>query len=162
MDGYSKIICDPIFYKDLKNWLPEAEITTFYSDPLPGAFDYLYDYKNEEYVVMLFNAIGHEDGNLQVRDHINLTFNNPLIGKNDDTKGVRFPDLSNVYIFSNDEESTVIASGETRQLSEYKDKIFTVKSGLNEAIVLAHAGIKIKAWLIGNLAEFYQEKIEQQ
>lgn len=32
-----------------------------------------------------------------ISDHINFTCKNPLIGKNDDTLGERFPDMSNIY-----------------------------------------------------------------
>lgn len=32
-----------------------------------------------------------------IKDHINFMGTNPLIGKNDDELGVRFPDMSNVY-----------------------------------------------------------------
>ncbi len=32
-----------------------------------------------------------------ITDHINFTAKNPLIGKNDDTLGERFPDMSNIY-----------------------------------------------------------------
>lgn len=32
-----------------------------------------------------------------IKDHINLSGKNPLIGTNDDTRGTRFPDLSDLY-----------------------------------------------------------------
>ncbi|HDP68419.1 MAG TPA: hypothetical protein ENN20_07980 [Candidatus Marinimicrobia bacterium] len=32
-----------------------------------------------------------------IKDHINVSGKNPLIGTNDDTRGTRFPDLSDLY-----------------------------------------------------------------
>lgn len=53
--------------------------------------------------LIITNACGavntnFKPGNLMIiTDHLNLVGNNPLIGKNNDTLGTRFPDLSNVY-----------------------------------------------------------------
>jgi purine-nucleoside phosphorylase len=53
--------------------------------------------------VVLTNAAGGvaddmEPGDLVlIRDHINLTGRNPLVGDNDDRLGPRFPDMSSVY-----------------------------------------------------------------
>jgi purine-nucleoside phosphorylase len=52
---------------------------------------------------MVTNAAGgvntsYEVGDLMViKDHLNLTFRNPLIGPNDNHLGVRFPDMSEAY-----------------------------------------------------------------
>jgi len=53
--------------------------------------------------VVLTNAAGavnkgFEPGDMMlITDHINLTASNPLIGPNDDSLGVRFPDMSKAY-----------------------------------------------------------------
>ena len=54
-------------------------------------------------VIVLTNAAGGAGDGLEagdlvlIRDHINLTGRNPLIGANDDRLGPRFPDMSTVY-----------------------------------------------------------------
>ena len=53
--------------------------------------------------MIITNAAGginesYGEGNLMlIRDHINLTARNPLIGPNDDEMGTRFPDMSEAY-----------------------------------------------------------------
>ncbi|MGD8993272.1 MAG: purine-nucleoside phosphorylase [Desulfobacterales bacterium] len=54
-------------------------------------------------ILILSNAAGglnasFKSGDIMlIRDHINLTLTNPLIGPNDDSLGVRFPDMSCAY-----------------------------------------------------------------
>lgn len=54
-------------------------------------------------IALLTNAAGgiragFQPGELMlIRDHINLTGRNPLVGANDDTLGTRFPDMTNAY-----------------------------------------------------------------
>jgi purine-nucleoside phosphorylase len=53
--------------------------------------------------IIITNACGAVNQNFKpgelmiIRDHINLVGSNPLIGKNNDALGTRFPDLSKVY-----------------------------------------------------------------
>jgi purine-nucleoside phosphorylase len=46
-----------------------------------------------------------------INDHINLTGENPLIGPNNDSWGLRFPDMIQVY----DQELTAVAEKHARQ-----------------------------------------------
>ncbi|MDH3308433.1 MAG: purine-nucleoside phosphorylase, partial [Acidimicrobiia bacterium] len=54
-------------------------------------------------IILLTNAAGGAGDGLEpgdlvaIRDHINLTGRNPLIGPNDDRLGTRFPDMSAAY-----------------------------------------------------------------
>ena len=54
-------------------------------------------------VLIVTNAAGGLTAPLQagdimiIRDHINLTGDNPLVGENEDSWGVRFPDMARVY-----------------------------------------------------------------
>lgn len=63
---------------------------------------YILKYLGAEKLIVT-NAAGgvntdFEPGDLMlIKDHVNLAFNNPLIGKNDDKIGQRFPDMSEPY-----------------------------------------------------------------
>ncbi len=110
---------------------------------------------------------------VNIKDHINLTGNNPLIGKNIDKLGPRFPDMTNTY----DEELRKLAKKTSSELFEYKDGIYAWFTGptyetpsevkfaqkigadlvgmstVPEVIVARHSGIKVSAFsLVTNLA----------
>ena len=62
-------------------------------------------------ILILSNAAGGLNSNFKVgdimiiKDHINLTGSNPLVGPNEDSWGIRFPDMSSAY----DEQLALIA-----------------------------------------------------
>ncbi len=110
---------------------------------------------------------------VNIKDHINLTGNNPLIGKNIDELGPRFPDMTNTY----DEKLRDLAKNTANELFEYKDGIYAWFTGptyetpsevkfaqsigadlvgmstVPEAIVARHSGVKVSAFsLVTNLA----------
>lgn len=129
--------------------------------------------------LILTNAAGgisedYKPGDIvSITDHINLTGNNPLIGKNLDMFGPRFPDMSEVY----DKKFQNLAKEVASNHFEYKTGIYAWFTGpsyetpaevqfaknigadlvgmstVPEAIVAKHAGMKISAFsLVTNLA----------
>ena len=110
---------------------------------------------------------------VNIKDHINLTGNNPLIGKNIEELGPRFPDMTNTY----DENLRDLAKNTANKLFEYKDGVYAWFTGptyetpseikfaqsigadlvgmstVPEAIVARHSGVKVSAFsLVTNLA----------
>ena len=132
------------------------------------------------HTVLLTNAAGgvgerlHPGDLVVIKDHINLTGRNPLLGPNDDRLGPRFPDMSDAY----SQELRAVILKTARDLGiEYKEgvyawflgpsyetpaEIFYAKrigadlvgmSTVPEAIALNHAGVRVAGIsLVTNLA----------
>ena len=129
--------------------------------------------------LILTNAAGgisenYDPGDIiSITDHINLTGNNPLMGKNFDTFGPRFPDMSEVY----DKNFINLAKKVSKNHFDFKTGIYAWFTGpsyetpaevqfakrigadlvgmstVPEAIVAKHAGMNICAFsLVTNLA----------
>ena len=129
--------------------------------------------------LILTNAAGGISENyvpgdiISITDHINLTGNNPLMGKNFDTFGPRFPDMSEVY----DKNFINLAKKVSKNHFDFKTGIYAWFTGpsyetpaevqfakrigadlvgmstVPEAIVAKHAGMNICAFsLVTNLA----------
>lgn len=82
--------------------------------------------------LFITNAVGalHKGFNvgdiMLMNDHINLMGTNPLIGKNDDSLGVRFPDMSEVY----NENLKTLAHACANELNiDLKDGIYLAVTG---------------------------------
>ena len=115
-----------------------------------------------------------------ITDHINFSFNNPLIGANDDNLGPRFPDLSNAY----DKKLRQLAVTTAKEAGiELKQGVYLMVSGPNfetaaevrafgilgtdavgmstvpEVITAAYCGIKVLGFsVITNLGTGMQEQ----
>ena len=129
--------------------------------------------------LIVTNAAGGINSNFSpgdivaIKDHINLTGNNPLIGKNLDEFGPRFPDMSEVYSL----KFRDLAKEVSKEYFEYKEGVYAWFTGptyetpsevnfaktigadlvgmstVPEAIVAKHSGIEITAFsLVTNLA----------
>ena len=129
--------------------------------------------------LVITNAAGgisenYEPGDIvNIKDHINLTGSNPLMGKNIDELGPRFPDMTDTY----NKELSKIADSISKYIFKYKDCVYAWFTGptyetpaevsfakaigadlvgmstVPEAIVGNHAGINISAFsLVTNLA----------
>jgi len=129
--------------------------------------------------LILTNAAGgisntYEPGDIvSISDHINLTGNNPLIGKNLENFGPRFPDMSEIY----DKGFQKLAKEVSKNHFEFKTGIYAWFTGpsyetpaevqfaknigadlvgmstVPEAIAAKHAGMKVSAFsLVTNLA----------
>jgi purine-nucleoside phosphorylase len=74
--------------------------------------------------LLVTNAAGginesYSPGDLMlIKDHINLTFRNPLIGPNDESLGVRFPDMSEAYSRKLRERAKQVASEQGLNVQE--------------------------------------------
>lgn len=82
--------------------------------------------------LIITNAAGAVNESFQpadlmlITDHINLMGTNPLIGKNDDTLGTRFPDMSEVY----KKDLVEIAKNSAKELSiELKQGVYAACTG---------------------------------
>lgn len=61
-----------------------------------------------------------------ITDHLNLAFNNPLIGTNDNKIGPRFPDMSNVY----DKDLVELAKNTAKDINvEVKNGVYCMMTG---------------------------------
>lgn len=82
--------------------------------------------------LIVTNAAGSVNENFKpgdlmiINDHINLSGNNPLIGKNLDEFGVRFPDMSNAY---NKELINKVKNVAEENNIEVKEGVYTLMTG---------------------------------
>jgi hypothetical protein len=151
------LFCDVAFQEELKQYCPTCQIFPFVTDvrECSSQIDAL-EGTDSNQVVLLYKAPQGSVENLAVKDHINLSHENPLIGPADLDKGPRFPDMSSVY--EKPEDGVIVVMGEDSQLNSFTEPWVAVNYGVWEAIALKHRGVKIHAWLIADLQKWVREQ----
>ncbi len=146
------IFCAPEFQDRLEQAFPDKKIVS-YSNDLSICRKQVADLDNQadRQVYLLYKGVHHIVLNQLVRDHMNLSRENPLIGPVDLTKGPRFPDMSSVY---EDSEGIIAVLGEDEDLNNFKEPWAHVTGGVWEAIALKHRGYSIEGWIIADLEKW--------
>ena len=149
------IICDPELEQDLKRRLPEAILITMAKDTVTCQTRVsALDDQGVKQAIILFVGQPKPLSNQPVKDHINLSKQNALIGPADLSKGPRFPDMSSVYLA---DKGVIAVLGEDEDLADFHEDWVAVKGGVWEAIALKHRGYDIEAWIISDLEKWISE-----
>ena len=152
------VFCSADFVNVLNRTFPETAIFTFAENvqDCRQRIKGLVIPKGSE-VVFLFAAPSSFQQNQPVKDHINLSAENPLIGPADLDQGPRFPDMSSVYTGAS-ANGWVVVLGSDPDLTDFKEPWAPVSGGIWEAIALAHRGCRIRAWLVADLEKWVNEQ----
>ncbi|NQV13957.1 hypothetical protein HQ531_00760 [bacterium] len=151
------IFCDPFFLGALKERFPAMVIRRFASDITSCQMQIASsDIIKQKTAWLLYRSMDNQLGNLIVKDHINLSGENPLVGPVDLSKGSRFPDMSSVYE-THGKPGVVVVQGEDQALEDFEEPWAPVSGGVWEAIMLKHRGYTIHAWLIADLEKWVIE-----
>ncbi len=146
------IICAPEFLVPLRKAYPAVNISS-YTDDIKVCQEAItaLDDLDGKHVRILYRSDQVLGDNQPVKDHVNLSKKNTLIGPADLSKGPRFPDMSSVY----EAENGIIAVlGEDEDLKKFNEDWVHVSGGVWEAIALKHRGYQIEAWIIADLEKW--------
>lgn len=150
------IFCASEFLADVKASLPSAQVHSF-ADMVMKSRAHVFELPKpgKSPVWLLYSAKKNVPSqNMPVKDHINLSAENPLIGPNDADKGPRFPDMSSVYA---DQEGLIAVFGEDEDLKKFNEPWVKVGGGVWEAIALKYRGFILRAWIITDLQKWVSE-----
>jgi hypothetical protein len=155
MNQNSIFFCAPEFHGRLEQAFPQTTIISYSKDiavcrELVAALDT----QDLRHATLLLKGVHYMISNQPVKDHINLSKQNPLIGPADLSKGPRFPDMSSVY---EGDHGIIAVLGEDEDLRNFDEPCAPVTGGIWEAIALKHRGYKIEAWIIADLEKWISE-----
>jgi len=149
------IFCAPEFLEILNQTYPNVSILA-YSEDISVCQEQVadLDHQASRHVVILYGSSQSLDINQPVKDHLNLSKQNPLIGPADLNKGPRFPDMSSVY---EADKGVIAVLGEDEDLKNFQEDWVSVTGGVWEAIALKHQDYKIEAWIVADLEKWISE-----
>ena len=149
------IFCAPEFLEILNQTYPNVSILA-YSEDISVCQEQVadLDHQANRHVVILYGSSQSLDINQPVKDHLNLSKQNPLIGPADLNKGPRFPDMSSVY---EADKGVIAVLGEDEDLKNFQEDWVSVTGGVWEAIALKHQDYKIEAWIVADLEKWISE-----
>lgn len=152
MNQNSIIFCAPEFHGRLEQTFPQGTIVSYSSD-ITVCREQIAGLDNQDirHAILLLKGVHYMIKNLVVKDHINLSKQNPLIGPVDLSKGPRFPDMSAVYEGT---DGIIAVVGEDEDLKGFNEPWAPVTGGVWEAIALKHRGYKVEAWIIADLEKW--------
>ncbi|MCF7826879.1 MAG: hypothetical protein K9M55_09970 [Candidatus Marinimicrobia bacterium] len=155
MNSTPIIFCAPEFEKRLKLAYPRGRVIS-YSETIDLCRKRVsaLDKQKLREVILLFKCLQDPPSNQVVKDHMNLSKLNPLIGPADVSKGPRFPDMSSVY---EEDDGIIVVVGEDEDLPNFKEPWIQVTGGVWEAIALKHRGYSIEGWIIADLEKWISE-----
>ncbi|MCF7797017.1 MAG: hypothetical protein K9N11_00465 [Lentisphaeria bacterium] len=153
------VLTDELFRADIVRWLPDVSVGTFNASA-DGAREQVRRWRKAGYqhFILLFNPVDTPGENQPVTDQINLTYDNPLIGTQEDIFGNRFPDMSDVYtVDKKPAEPTVVVMGHHKGLETFRERVWPVRGGIYEAIAIKASGGTSRGWLVSQLEDLYSE-----
>jgi len=147
------IFCAPEFQDRLNQAFPQGNIIAYSEESITVCREQVaaLDELNLGEATILFKGIQALDTNQLVKDHLNLSNRNPLLGPVDLSKGPRFPDMSSVY---KGDGEIIAVLGDDQDLQNFKEPWAHVTGGVWEAIALKHRGYQIEAWIIADLEKW--------
>ncbi len=155
MNQTSIIFCAPEFLGSLKQAFPQETILPVSTD-ITVCRKQVADLDGQDLrsAMLLLKGVHYMIKNHIVKDHINLSKQNPLTGPVDLHKGPRFPDMSSVY---DGEDGIIAVFGEDDDLKDFNEPWAQVTGGIWEAIALKHRGYNISAWIIADIEKWISD-----
>jgi len=146
------IFANPEIIPPLHKALPGAQLHPFAQD-IQRCRSLIADLdsQTERRAWLLYDSSVALANNTPVKDLINLSHQNTLIGPAELDAGPRFPDLSAVF---EDDTGLIVVQGSDPDLAAFPEPWVPVTAGVWEAIALKHRGYSLRGWVITDVEKW--------